>query len=132
MAETKALISFAVTLFSQIVGFLMRRFITDYLKSASRREVNCEHVIGLIMLMNRFDDNLNGLEVEFLGLWSKLNLDEPILEKYLSIMGKQIDFEVYTTAGIHKHQVENEGYGLITSDEGHRDILSCATVLWNH
>ena len=76
--------------------------------------------------------NLTGLEVEFLGLWSTLNLDEPILEKYLSIMGKQIDFEIYTTAGIHKHQVENEGYGLITSDEGHRDIQSCATVLWNH
>ena len=63
---------------------------------------------------------------KYLSIMGK-HLDEPILEKYLSIMGNQIDFEVYTTAGIHKHQVENEGYGLLTSDEGHRDIQSCAT-----
>ena len=26
----------------------------------------------------------------------------------------------YTHAGIHKNQIVNNGYGIITSDEGHR------------
>lgn len=29
-----------------------------------------------------------------------------------------IGLETYTTAGIHRHQNESGGYGLITSDEG--------------
>ena len=49
---------------------------------------------------------------------------EPVFDKYTSITGKNIQVENYTTAGIHKHQIENCGYGLITSDEGHRFLSS--------
>ena len=34
--------------------------------------------------------------------------------------GLHIQLEHNTCAGIQKHQIENKGYGLITTDEGHR------------
>ena len=49
---------------------------------------------------------------------------EPVFDKYTSVTGKQIHIENYTTAGIHKQQIENDGYGMVTSDEGHRFLSS--------
>ena len=43
--------------------------ISDYLKSASSREINYEHVIGL---MNQFNENLAGLEVEFKNFYNRV------------------------------------------------------------
>lgn len=38
--------------------------------------------------------------------------------------GINIQLETYTNAGIQNHQIQNKGYGLITSDEGHQFISS--------
>lgn len=48
----------------------------------------------------------------------------PVLDAYTLTTGKSINLETYTTAGIHKHQVENSGYGFISSDEGQRFLSS--------
>ena len=45
---------------------------------------------------------------------------EPTLFNYQEKTGKSLHLENYTTAGIQNHQIQNKGYGLITSDEGHR------------
>jgi hypothetical protein len=50
-----------------------------------------------------------------------------VMNDYQSIHGgdKTIHIiESYTTAGIHEHQRKNDGYSLITTDEGHRLIAS--------
>jgi hypothetical protein len=49
-----------------------------------------------------------------------------VMNDYQSRHGgdKTIHIESYTTAGIHEHQRKNDGYGLITTDEGHRLIAS--------
>lgn len=52
---------------------------------------------------------------------------EPVFERYAEITGKQINIENYTTAGIHKQQIDNNGYGMVTSDEGHRFLSSVQT-----
>jgi hypothetical protein len=38
--------------------------------------------------------------------------------------GKKFNMDHYTQAGLHKNQLMNNGYGMITSDEGHRFLSS--------
>lgn len=47
-------------------------------------------------------------------------ISEPVLQNYREKMGHSLELETYTTAGLHKHQQDSKGYGLLTSDEGHR------------
>jgi hypothetical protein len=43
-----------------------------------------------------------------------------VAEKIYEEYNIQISLDYYSNAGLERHQVENSGYGLITSDEGHR------------
>ena len=49
---------------------------------------------------------------------------EAVLEYYYQKTGKRLNLENYTTAGIHNHQKDNRGLGLVTSDEGNRFLSS--------
>lgn len=49
---------------------------------------------------------------------------EPVTQAIYQETGKKIQIENYTHAGIQMHQIKNEGYGLITTDEGHRIMAS--------
>lgn len=49
---------------------------------------------------------------------------DPAMDKLKEKHGINVKLETYTTAGLQKHQVENQGYGLITGDEGHRFLTS--------
>jgi hypothetical protein len=49
---------------------------------------------------------------------------EPVLENIAITTGKKISLETYTTAGIHHHQIQAEGYGIITGDEGERFLTT--------
>lgn len=49
---------------------------------------------------------------------------EPVTQKIFQETGRRIEIENYTHAGIQNHQIKNEGYGLITTDEGHRILAS--------
>ena len=48
----------------------------------------------------------------------------PVLEAYTQRTGQILNLETYTQAGIHNNQVDNEGYGLISSDERHQFLSS--------
>ena len=48
------------------------------------------------------------------------NVLQPVLDDYFSKKNVPLNIETYTIPGIQKHQIDNQGYGLITSDEGHR------------
>ena len=52
---------------------------------------------------------------------------EPVLEYVANTTGKKIALETYTTAGIHNHQNQSGGYGIITGDEGERFLTSIAS-----
>ena len=43
---------------------------------------------------------------------------EPVMDEIEKILPNKVLLETYTIAGIHKHQTNNGGYGLITGDEG--------------
>ncbi|CAC5410031.1 unnamed protein product [Mytilus coruscus] len=49
---------------------------------------------------------------------------EPVMDEILTKFGKKMQLDNYTNPGIQKHQISNDGYGLITSDEGHRFLSS--------
>ncbi|CAG2253452.1 RAD54 [Mytilus edulis] len=49
---------------------------------------------------------------------------DPVVEKIKEKHGIAIQLEAYTTAGLQKHQLNNQGYGIITCDEGHRFLSS--------
>lgn len=44
----------------------------------------------------------------------------PVVDRMLSEHGLRIVLEQYTTAGIQRHQHDNKGYGLISTEEGSR------------
>ena len=48
------------------------------------------------------------------------NVVAPVVEVIFEQKHFHLSIETYTTAGIHRHQADSGGYGLITSDEGHR------------
>ncbi|VDI29833.1 Hypothetical predicted protein [Mytilus galloprovincialis] len=49
---------------------------------------------------------------------------ESVLAAYFQKTGKRLNLENYTTAGIHRHQQDNQGIGLVTSDEGNHFLSS--------
>ena len=48
------------------------------------------------------------------------NVVAPVVKVIFDQKHFHLSIETYTTAGIHRHQADSGGYGLITSDEGHR------------
>ena len=48
------------------------------------------------------------------------NVLQPVLDNFFSKKQVPLNIETYTIPGIQKHQMDTNGYGLITSDEGHR------------
>ena len=51
----------------------------------------------------------------------------PVLDANTETTGQTLNLETCKLAWIHKHQVDNEGYGVILSDEGHRFLSSIQT-----
>ena len=49
---------------------------------------------------------------------------EPVLDDYKVSTGHSLHIEGYTIAGLQTHQAASKGWGLITSDEGHRILAS--------
>ena len=48
----------------------------------------------------------------------------PVFQDFMYVTGLTIHLENYTTAGFQNNQIKSNGYGMITSDEGHRFLNS--------
>ena len=48
------------------------------------------------------------------------NIAEPVMDNLREKNWYKINMDNHTHAGIHKNQIVNNGYGILTSDEGHR------------
>ena len=45
---------------------------------------------------------------------------KPVLDDFKRLHGSDLNLENYTSAGLQRHQEESSGYGIVTSDEGHK------------
>ena len=45
---------------------------------------------------------------------------KPVLDEFKRMHGSELNLENYTSAGLQRHQEESSGYGIVTSDEGHK------------